>query len=39
MKTESWDGAVRALVAAVFALGLLNQAEARGERGGGARGG
>jgi hypothetical protein len=39
MKTESWDGAVTALVAAVFALGSMNQADARGERGGGARGG
>ena len=39
MKTGSWDRAVTALVAAVFALGLMSQAEARGERGGGARGG
>ena len=39
MKTGPWDRAVTALVAAVFTLGLINQADARGERGGGARGG
>ncbi|MFP3648727.1 hypothetical protein, partial [Paraburkholderia sp. SIMBA_054] len=39
MKTGPWDRAIAALFAAVLTLGLINQVDARGERGGGARGG